>query len=232
MKIKTKLANTYNWLKGTFIKKFIVEHYSAGEIDTDENNGEYFAREKTGTSANAFVDDDSVTESVPTYSTAYHCGKDYSNGKAPYWGKCTNKNSIGIEMCGIAKDKILDMRNKTIKNTIEYTRQQMKKYRIHAKNVIRHHDVCGKNCPAPMVENPLAWDCFKLNLQTPFKVKTTKEGVKLYDKLGGDVVQRWKKGQKLTITEVYFEDGQLYGKGKSTKKYQKLKNTTYRKYLK
>lgn len=231
MKIKQKLANTYNWIRGVFKKTYIVIHYSAGEKDTDENNGTYFAREKTGTSANVFVDDNSVTISVPLDSTAYHCGKDYSNGKALYWGKCTNKNSIGIEMCGIAKDKILDIRNKTINNTVEYTCQVMKKYKIKSKNVIRHYDVCGKNCPAPFVNNSLAWDCFKLNLQTPFTVKTTKEGVRLYDEFGGKVVKRWKNGKKLTIAKVYLENGELYGKGKKTKRYQKLKNTTYEKYL-
>ena len=82
-----------------------------------------------------------------------------------------------------------------------------------------------------MVANPLAWDCFKLNLQTPFTVKTTKDGVKLYDKLGGKEVKRWKRGKKLTIAEVYLENDELYGKGKKTKKYQKLKCTTYKKYL-
>ena len=231
MKIKQKLANAYNWLKGVFKKSYIVIHYSAGDRDTADNNATYFAREKTGTSANVFIDDNGERTSVPLDATAYHCGVDYSGGKAKFWGKCTNKNSIGIEMCGIAKDKILDIRNKTIKNTVEYTRKLMKKYKIKVKNVIRHYDVCGKNCPAPFVKESLAWDCFKLNLQTPFTVKTTKEGVRLFDKLGGKVVKRWKKGKKLTITEVYLENGELYGKGKKTKKYQKLKRTTYKKYL-
>ena len=42
MTIKKKIANAYNWFKGVWITKFIVIHYSAGSIDTDENNGEYF----------------------------------------------------------------------------------------------------------------------------------------------------------------------------------------------
>ncbi|MFR3835801.1 N-acetylmuramoyl-L-alanine amidase family protein [Eubacterium sp.] len=232
MTIKKKIANAYNWLKGIWIKKFIVIHYSAGSIDTDENNGEYFGRERVGVSANAFVDDDSVTISVPLTATAYHCGKDYSNGKAPYWRKCTNSNSIGIEMCGIANDKILDMRNKTIKNTVRYTKKLMKQFKISHKKVVRHYDVCGKNCPAPMVEHPVAWDCFKLNIQTPFKVKTTINGVKMFDKLGGKVVKRWKKGQTLNIVAVYVYNGELYGKGKNSRQYQKLKYTNYKKYLK
>ena len=108
----------------------------------------------------------------------------------------------------------------------------MKKYKIKVKNVIRHYDVCGKNCPSAFVQNPLAWDCFKLHLQTPVTVKTTKDGVRLYDKLGGKVVKCWKKGQKLTITEVYLDKGELYGKGKNTKAFQRLQHTTYKKYLK
>lgn len=232
MKIKTKIANIYNWLKGVWTKVYIVIHYSAGTVDTDENNGEYFSREKVGASANVFVDDDSATISVPLTATAYHCGKDYSGGTAPYWGKCTNSNSIGIEMCGIVNDKILDIRNKTIKNTVAYTKKLMKQFKISRKKVIRHYDVCGKNCPAPMVEHPVAWDCFKLNIQTPLKVKTTKDGVRLFDRLGGKVIKRWKKGQKLNITEVYIHNGELYGKGKNTGAYQRLKYTNYKKYLK
>ncbi|MEI3321175.1 MAG: peptidoglycan recognition family protein [Eubacterium sp.] len=212
MKIKEKIANTYNWLKGVWIKKFIVMHYSGGTIDTDENNGEYFGRERLEVSANVFVDDDSATVSVPLTATAYHCGKDYSGGKAPYWGKCTNRNSIGIEMCGIANDKVLDMRNKTIKNTINYTKKLMKKYGIPRSRVVRHYDVCGKICPAPFVNHPLAWDCFKLNLLTSYKVRTTTAGVKVRAKINGKPSSQLKKGKIVTIVRTYYQDGQLWGK--------------------
>lgn len=230
MKIKEKIANTYNWLKGVWIKKFIVMHYSGGTIDTDENNGEYFGRERVEVSANVFVDDDSATVSVPLTATAYHCGKDYSGGKAPYWGKCTNRNSIGIEMCGIANDKILDMRNPTIKNTINYTKKLMKKYGIQRSRVVRHFDVCGKICPAPFVNHPLAWDCFKLNLLTSYKVRTTKAGVKARAKINGKPSQGLKKGKVLKIVRTYYQDGQFWGK--TTKgSVVCLKNTNYKKYL-
>lgn len=230
MKIKEKIANTYNWLKGVWIKKFIVMHYSGGTIDTDENNGEYFGRERVEVSANVFVDDDSATVSVPLTATAYHCGKDYSNGKAPYWGKCTNKNSIGIEMCGIANDKVLDMRNKTIKNTVNYTKKLMKKYGISRSRVVRHYDVCGKICPAPFVNHPLAWDCFKLNLLTSYKVRTTTAGVKVRAKINGKPSQRLKKGKVLKIVRTYYQDEQLWGKT-AKGSVVCLKNTNYNKYL-
>mgnify|MGYP002543103496 FL=1 len=230
MKIKEKIANTYNWLKGVWIKKFIVMHYSGGTIDTDENNGEYFGRERLEVSANVFVDDDSATVSVPLTATAYHCGKDYSGGKAPYWGKCTNRNSIGIEMCGIANDKVLDMRNKTIKNTINYTKKLMKKYGIPRSRVVRHYDVCGKICPAPFVNHPLAWDCFKLNLLTSYKVRTTTAGVKVRAKINGKPSSQLKKGKIVTIVRTYYQDGQLWGKT-AKGSIVCLKNTNYKKYL-
>lgn len=230
MKIKEKIANTYNWLKGVWIKKFIVMHYSGGTIDTDENNGEYFGRERVEVSANVFVDDDSATVSVPLTATAYHCGKDYSNGKAPYWGKCTNKNSIGIEMCGIANDKVLDMRNPTIKNTVIYTKKLMKKYGISRSRVVRHYDVCGKICPAPFVRHPLAWDCFKLNLLTSYKVRTSTAGVKVRAKINGEPQGKLKKGKVLKIVRTYYQDGQLWGKT-AKGSVVCLKNTNYKKYL-
>lgn len=230
MRIKQTIANAYNWLKGVFKKRYIVIHYSAGSIDSDENNGAYFSRERTGTSANVFVDDDSVTISVPLESTAYHCGVDYSNGKAPFWGKCTNKNSIGIEMCGIANDKFLDMRNKTIKNTVTFTKKIIKKYGIKVKNVIRHYDICGKNCPAPFVKEPLAWDCFKLNLRGTLKVRTMAAGVKLRRKINGEPVGQLKNKKVVEIKRVYYEDGKLWGK--NVQGYIIcLDNTNYKKYL-
>lgn len=230
MKIKEKIANTYNWLKGVWIKKFIVMHYSGGTIDTDENNGEYFGRERVEVSANVFVDDDSATVSVPLTATAYHCGKDYSGGKAPYWGKCTNRNSIGIEMCGIANDKVLDMRNSTIKNTVNYTKKLMKKYGIPRSRVVRHYDVCGKICPAPFVNHPLAWDCFKLNLLNSYKVRTTKAGVKARTKINGKPSKSLRKGKIVTIVRTYYQDGQLWGRT-AKGSIVCLKNTNYNKYL-
>lgn len=230
MKIKQKLSNAYNWLKVTVKKAYIVIHYSAGSTDTDENNGEYFAREKVGVSANVFVDDDSATISVPLDNVAYHCGVDYSNGKAPYWGKCKNKNSIGIEMCGIANDKVLDMRNPTIKNTVNYTKKLMKKYGIPRSRVVRHYDVCGKICPAPLVNHPMAWDCFKLNLRDNIKVRTTTAGVKLRDKINGAPVGKLAKGKVLTITTVYYDSGELWGKT-AKGKIVCMRNTNYKKYL-
>lgn len=216
MKILEKLSNQYNYMKKKDKRKieYIVEHYSAGTKDTTQNELDYFAREHVGVSAHDFVDDFSVGHSVPYNDVAYHCGVDYSKQKAPYWGKCTNYNSIGIEMCALKDDKILDLRNPTIKNAITLTKQLMKTYKIDVDHVVRHYDVCGKDCPAPLVKDAAAWKCFKYNIKTPFKVKIKKEGTKAYSEIGGAVVDRFKLGKIITVTEVYLHNGHCYAKSK------------------
>ena len=42
-------------------------------------------------------------------------------------------------------------------------RQLMQTYGIDRAHVLRHYDVTGKRCPAPMVDNPTLWENF-LNL--------------------------------------------------------------------
>lgn len=67
----------------------------------------------------------------------------------------------------------------------------------------------------------------ELNAKTPYKVVTTKDGVKLRNKVGaGKIVKRYKKGKTLTVSKVYLKDnGLFYGKGRITKKYFCLSNT-------
>lgn len=143
--LKTRLANKENYggTRSTKNIKYIVVHYTANDGDTDEGNGKYFANNVTKTSAHYFVDDDSVTRSVPDNYTAYHCGaKTY---KHRY---CRNSNSIGVEICDDIKNGVVYPSDKTIKNTLEIVAALMNKYSIPKSNVIRHYDVTGKLCPA------------------------------------------------------------------------------------
>lgn len=129
--------------------KYIVIHYTANDGDTDENNGNYFDDKYIGASAHYFVDSDSATRSVPDDYTAYHCGggRQGSTGGS-YLGKCTNTNSIGIEICDDVKNGVIYPSDKTIENVIELTEYLMKKYDVPKSRVIRHYDVTGKKCPA------------------------------------------------------------------------------------
>lgn len=151
IKIKEDLAYRKNYGSERKLNqiKYIVIHYTANDGDTDEANGNYFDDKSIGTSAHYFVDDDSATRSVPDNYVAWHCGggRQGKNG-GTYLGKCTNTNSIGIEICDDVKNGTIYPSEKTIENVIELTESLMKKYKIPKENVIRHYDVTGKACPA------------------------------------------------------------------------------------
>lgn len=154
-KLKKNLANKKNYggSRKTSAIKYIVIHYTANDGDTDEGNGKYFRNNIVKASAHYFVDSDSVTQSVPDDYVAWSVGgSKYSNckstGGGKFYGKCTNSNSISIELCDDKKNGTVYPSAATITNAIELTKGLMKKYGIPAENVIRHFDVTGKSCPA------------------------------------------------------------------------------------
>lgn len=163
-KTKTLLANRKNYgsKRSTSVIKYIVYHYTANDGDTDENNAKYFHNNVVKASAHRFVDDDSVTISVPDNYVAWHCGGGLQGSKGhTYYKKCTNINSIGIEMCDTIKNGKYEVSAKTRANAIALGKELVKKYGIKKENVIRHFDVTGKNCPAYFVKDEEAWKKFK-----------------------------------------------------------------------
>lgn len=148
------------------VNKYIVIHY-VGAVSTAKNNADYFYNTNRNASANYFVDDSDIYCVVADSDGAWHCGDSLKNSKTggKYYKKCTNLNSIGIEMCCIKKNGKLAISDKTIKNTGELVRDLMKKYSIPASNVIRHYDVTGKSCPnANGLLNDSTWKAFKNKL--------------------------------------------------------------------
>jgi N-acetylmuramoyl-L-alanine amidase CwlA len=153
--IKDYFADSKNYGKKrkTDNIKYIVIHYTGNDGDSDENNGKYFRNNIVKASAHYFVDDDSITRSVPDDYVAYSVGgnryDDYkTTGGASLYKKCTNTNSISIELCDDVKDRKVYPSEKTIENALDLTKELMKKYNIPEENVIRHFDVTGKKCPA------------------------------------------------------------------------------------
>lgn len=136
--------------------EYIVVHYTANTGDTAQNNLDYFARTKTGTSAHYFVDENEVCQSVQDTDVAWHCGS--KNPVHPY---CRNANSIGIEMCNSVGGVPEAVRDRTA----AFVRQKMKEYGIDSSHVLRHYDATGKRCPAPWVDNPAEWMEFKKMLE-------------------------------------------------------------------
>lgn len=186
-----KQAHTSNFKRGrTGNILYIVEHYTANNGDTAKNNADYFANNGyLSASAHYFVDEKGVWQSVKDTDTAYHCGT-AGTYKHP---KCRNANSIGIEMCSRkdANGKYY-FKEETIKNAANLTKDLMKKHNIPIENVIRHYDVTGKICPAPMVADESLWKEFKSMLTSKPKLVS-----------GNDIVWELMNGKhKVEITEV------------------------------
>ena len=152
-----KQAHSGNYQPGrTQPIEYIVVHYTANKGDTAQNNLDYFARTKTGTSAHYFVDENEVCQSVQDTDVAWHCGS--KNPRHPY---CRNANSIGVEMC----NSVGGVPEAVRARTAAFVRQKMKEYGIDSSHVLRHYDVTGKRCPAPWVDNPEEWMEFKKMLE-------------------------------------------------------------------
>lgn len=173
--LKTNIANRANYggSRKTSKIKYIVVHYTGNDGDTDEANAKYFHKNKLYVSAHYFVDDDSITQSVHDNYIAWHCGGGLQgSGGHKYYKKCTNTNSIGIEMCDTIKDGKSAFTTKTINNAVELIKDKMKQYNVPIDRVIRHYDVTGKICPKPLI-NETAWKNFKAKLTT--KATSTKK---------------------------------------------------------
>lgn len=145
--------------------KHIVIHNTGNNNDTAKNNATYFAKSNLrAAGAHFFIDQNGeIWRSIPMNRTAYAVGgAKYSNcsktdgGK--YFGKCTNANSVSIELCDIVNKKPSKAMIKSTKWLIKY----IQKYCPNAKTIIRHWDVNGKSCPVAMAGKDNAnWKKFK-----------------------------------------------------------------------
>lgn len=164
---KTNIANKQNYggVRALNTIKYLVYHYTGNDGDTDEGNGKHFHNHIVKASAHYFVDDDSVTQSVPDNYIAYSVGGKCQSSHHPLYKVCTNSNSISIEMCDCYKNGVVEITDKTLENAIELGKMLMKKYNISIDHVIRHYDVNGKACPnCNGLLNDDAWNAFKSRL--------------------------------------------------------------------
>lgn len=186
---------------------WIVIHW-VGSKSSAIDNGKYFANGERGASAHYFVDDDNVVQSVREGHVAYAVGSNgyldqgspYANEGHKYYGKCTNRNSISIEMC-CSKDKNgkLYITDKTIERTGILVRGIQKRNNIDDDHVIRHFDVNGKICPGPYIEK-LSWEKLHSKLVGKyFKIKAK-----------GNLIAR-KTSSTLSAKTRTLEKGKVYG---------------------
>lgn len=169
--MKTHLAHRSNYgnQRRAADITYIALHYTANDGDSDECNANYFASPRNPkASAHYFVDDDSVTQSVPDKYVAYSVGgKKYTDcaktGGGKLYQTATNRNTLNIEMCDTIRDGTVKAQEATIANTIKLVRKKMQEYNIDIDHVIRHFDVTGKHCPAYLIDKQ-AWAEFKARI--------------------------------------------------------------------
>lgn len=120
----------------------------------------YVENNARGASAHYFIDDKVIVQYVGDSLSAGSVG----DGKGKYG--ITNANSLSIEMC-INSDADYA---KTYKNTVELTKNLMKKFNIPIDRVIRHYDASRKSCPNHMKQNNWSkWWKFKEDIQKPIE---------------------------------------------------------------
>lgn len=131
--------------------KGIVIHYTANPGSSAQANRDYFENLKdthiTKTSSNFIVGlDGEIIQCVPTWEVAYA-----SNNR--------NKDTVSIECCHPDNDGKFTKR--TYRSLVQLTAWLCLKFNLSEKDVIRHYDVTGKNCPKYYVENEKAWKSFR-----------------------------------------------------------------------
>lgn len=168
--VKTQYASKYSYdveyRKKSNENIYIIVHGTANDGDTAAGNANYFAdvnRRYAG--AQVFVDDNYCYKSVPISRAAWAVGgKMYTGtgqGAGRLYQKCTNYNSINIEMCDTIKDGVVDISEKTLENTASVVAYYAVKYHIPMDHIARHWDVNGKPCPSYMIGNGNAlWNHF------------------------------------------------------------------------
>lgn len=205
-KFKISIANKNNYGEQRKLSaiKYIVVHYTGNDGDSDEGNVKYFQNNIVKASAHYFVDNDSVTQSVYDDYIAWSVGgTKYGNckqtGGGKYYGICTNKNSISVELCDVQKDGISNFSEKTLNNAVELIKLLMAKYNIDTDHIIRHFDVTGKTCPKPFIKD-VEWNKFKTMLGDD---KMTNEEKQAFDELKNRVAEL---ESKLGIRYGYIDE--------------------------
>jgi len=205
--------------------KYIAVHYTANNGDTAYNNTVYFKSAYRGASANLFVDETSIWQSVDDKNIAWHIG---TSGKY-YHAYARNSNTIGIEMCSrIGSDGKYYIPETTQKNTAELVKYLMNKYNIPIANVLRHYDVTHKSCPEPFVRVPSQWTNFKA-LITGATTSTVTSGSSTTASAGTTYIKNNRVGLVQTALNTSYKSNLIIDKscGPATQKAITAHNLAY-----
>ncbi|MHC1747349.1 MAG: N-acetylmuramoyl-L-alanine amidase family protein [Cellulosilyticaceae bacterium] len=156
--------------------KGIVIHYVGNPGSTALGNRNYFEslkNQNTRYASSHYIIglEGEVIECVPETEVAYHASG-------------ANRDHIGIEVCHHLADGKLS--TVTYKVLIEIILDICKRYKLDPmKDVIRHYDVTGKDCPRYYVQHPDAWK--QLKVEVANKLTGDDEVKKIKIKLNGKI---------------------------------------------
>lgn len=162
--------------------KYIVLHYTATDRATAKNETMFFATniswQALNASADFAVDDNEIWQYNTKLDTRY-CWAVGDGSGGSFGGRCTNANSVSIEMCCYLSGNRWYIGDKTYANALELTKYLMKKYGVPASNVIRHYDVSTKLCPNAVgwlasTGSEATWNKFKAALGASAGATTTR----------------------------------------------------------
>ncbi|WP_026565877.1 N-acetylmuramoyl-L-alanine amidase [Bacillus sp. UNC41MFS5] len=149
--------------------KGIVLHYTATPKASAKNERDYFngtcIADKRYASAHLFIDKNEARLIIPLNEVAYHA-HDHSRCYPDELGDNANLNTIGVEMCIEADGSI---HKDTLARTVQVVAELCKMFKLNEKNLYRHYDITGKNCPAMWVSNPSAFTSFKASVANVLK---------------------------------------------------------------
>lgn len=150
---KLLLTNQNRPKKKLLKLKGIVIHWTAntGKGANAEANRNYFNTTNRAASAHYIVDDKTIVQCIPDDEIAYHVGaasytRAGNNLKEGVYSP--NYFLIGIEMCVNSDGNWA----KTYNNTAELAAYLLKKYKLTVKDMYRHYDITGKDCPKMMID--------------------------------------------------------------------------------
>lgn len=178
--VDLKAVEVPGWVEQDFIRKNIfsrpdvslkrvdqiVIHYVANPGSSARNNRDYFDGladqdpQAGGTSASAhFVVglEGEVIQCIPVTEMAY--------AAAP-----RNDSTISIENCH--PDDTGKFTQETYDSLVKLTASLCSQLKLSQKDVIRHYDVSGKNCPKYYVENEGEWEQFLKDVEEAIKEKS------------------------------------------------------------
>ena len=203
MNITNKLSTVHTSQRNGRKIEYIVIHYTAGVTSrsgTAANTADYFRTTSTEVSSDFIVDDFTIVQYNADIHNrcTWHCGgKKYGSKGGSFFGKCTNANSIGVEICSTnstgkmqnANDKSYSFTPAAVANAAQLVKKLMAEYGIPADHVIRHYDVNGKPCPGIIGWNAESgseeqWHKFKAQLTDGAVSAAPETTVKYYVQVG------------------------------------------------